>query len=769
LAGRRAEAAEHYKTLRDDDAAQRKEAAEALRKADKLSPDEKSRLESIVAAPAAENVVRSAFYGAALLLEQGRAQDAREALAAFLKTYPDSALADEAELRQAYCLLELRRFAEVRRSLEDLQKRPQLADRALWWLARAEWASASPSNAQAARTATDLLGRAADRAGELGKQNREAKSRRGEILLDLAEIQYATKAYRDAAATCQKVLADSASPERAEEASARLAAALHLSGQYKASDDACQKFERAYTNSTRLPTILFYEAENARLIALDPPADKGRNKQDVRALSEEAVKRYRRLLKDHPAMPTANLARFGLASVQCQMGQYAEALAALAEIPAAERTGELLAASCLEADCRLRTLPQEPSDAVPAADLIDRLHQAAKLLEGCVAAQGDGPEAADALMKTGHCYQRIASLLADAAEQKAMLVQARQAYDRSLKDRGKTSEAAQAAAVFERAKCLALLGEAETAAGDLARFQSDPWRGLPVAPAAMIFWSELNRAQGSAPEAAKVLAQYRSYFEAGRGARPDQSQWIAALQLEQAMALRESGKFSEARTLLENLLRQFEKRPEAALARREIQQCRREQLAAAVVAAHEALGKPEVKSEQRAALAKALEDGQNSIRPIAESAKAKAAELAKSAGSQAHLQALYEAACCYGTLAEAEIETARQKLHKQAVERIAPDPKKKSGAPGAKTVVPPAPVGDVPAQPSEKTARELYAALIAAAGVTPLAARAKLELAELHASRGESADAVRLWQQVLKEHPDSPWAEAAKQRLAALQ
>ena len=60
-------------------------------------------------------------------------------------------------------------------------------------------------------------------------------------------------------------------------------------------------------------------------------------------------------------------------------------------------------------------------DALQANRLIDNAEQAAKLLESFVAAQPKTPQTPDALLKLGHCYQRIGVLLLNAEEKRQTL------------------------------------------------------------------------------------------------------------------------------------------------------------------------------------------------------------------------------------------------------------------------------------------------------------------------------------------------------------
>ena len=366
-----------------------------------------------------------------------------------------------------------------------------------------------PAYEQALRAAIDTLGRAADRAGQRGGADPEAKTRRGDILMELADTQQMAKQYREAAATYAKVLAENNNPDRAEEAVERQATALHLAGQYKESDDLCLKFEQTYPNSTLLPAVWFRAAENTCMTAMAIVSDPNQRARRAEALQlfAEAIKRYDRLLKKFPEFVHANLARYGMGTAYYQLGQYREAIAVLTAVAEPDRAGELVPVSYLLGDCYIRNFPPETEDAMQAGALLDRGEQAAKLLESFLAAQPKGPNAPDALLKLGYCYQRIAAVLADPAARQTMLMQAKEVYERLPRDFGQSP--AVAAAAFERAKCLVALGDVNGAIGELGRFQNDPFKSHPVAPLALVRLSSLLRSQNRAGEAVNVMNQCR--------------------------------------------------------------------------------------------------------------------------------------------------------------------------------------------------------------------------------------------------------------------
>jgi TolA-binding protein len=777
LAGERPEAAAGYKAVVAAHDEKKKAAAEAMKNPGALKPDDRAAFEALLKTPP-EYVLRAAFYSALLAAEDGQFGPAMEGFNALAPQCPPGPLADEIRLRQGYCFLQVRNFPEALKVLQPLQNHPQLADRAMWWFARAQAGAADPNNAQAQeqalRAAAETLARAADRAGQLAANDPDAKTRRGDILLELGDTQQLAKLYREAAATYQKALAENASPDRAEEAMQRQATALHLAGQYKESDEVCRKFEQAYPKSTLLAAVWFRAAENACLAAvaasplpLREGAGGGRRPEQDKLL-DEAITRYRRVLGKYPDFAYANLARYGLATAQYHKGQLNEAITTLSAIAEADRLGELAPVSYLLADCHIRLLPTETDDAIQAAKLIDRAEQAAKLLIKYAGGLGKTPQAADVLLKFAHCQLRVGMLLADPAEKQKTLALARTTYERVMNEFGQTP--AMPMAVLERARCIALMGDPNGAIGELNRFHGDPLRSSPVAPLAMIRQASLMRAQGRLPEALNLMTQCRSQHEAALQKDPERGAWLPLLQYEHALALKDTGKLAEARAMFEATAKQFSAAPEAANALWRAGQCRREELQAALAAARAVPYKPGVKPEEIAAATKATEQAVNELLQTAAFFAVEAGKLAPAKGgavSETHLRMLYEAAWCQRALAEGEIEAARQKLQSAALAKVLENIKKNRPNQPLPALNPPdvaLPV--VPPPAGEKTAQAHYAAIVAAAPRREIAGRVRLELAEMHSQRGKHDEALDLLASALEEGPASELAERIHLRIA---
>jgi len=773
LSDERPEAAAQYKALLADYEAPRKAAQAALKNPAALKPEQQAAMTALVQSPPPDYILRASFYTAMLVMEERKFPEALERFTAVVQQYPKWSLVPEAQLRRGYCLIQMKNYAPAIEALKPLCDNPHLADQALWWLARAQVAMADPASAaayeQTVRAAAESLRRAAERAREMGQKDPDARVRRGDILLELADMLQTAKQFKEAAAMYQQVLSESANPDRAEEALQRLATALHLAGQYRESEEVCQRFIAKHPKSTLLPAVYFRSAENAYLMATAPAAGpEARPGRDARERSfTEAIQRYDRLLKQYPDFPHINLARQGQGISHYRLGHITEAAAILVTIPEADRTGELAPVSYLLADCLIRQFPPETDDALEAARLIDKAEEAAKLLENFIAAAAKGPQTPDALIKLGHCYQRVAAVLANPAERQAILLKAKQTYDQLHQQW--PQHALQASAIFERAKCQALMGTYAEAIDGLLRFQNEPLRSSPVAPLAIIRLSSLLRAGGRAPEAAKYLEDCRAQHEANLLKDPARKDWIPMLQYEHALALKDAGKRPEATALFDSVSKQFAGRPEAINAAWRAVQCRREDLAAQIAAAGKAALRPPSGAEEATPPQRKVLEGLANLRRLAESLQSQVAEVAKkSKGTEPHLRMLYELAWSYRVLADGEIEVARQRMQREVLDslrrRVAREAP--AGQAPASARPPDIPLNSIPPQPGEKAAREQYLALIAAAPESPLAVQARFELAEMYARHEAPEAALELLAEALTNNPPPPLAAAIRLRIA---
>jgi TolA-binding protein len=748
------EAGVQYKAVLAGYQDQKKAAQEALKNPAALTAEQKAAKEALVNLPPPEYVARAIFYSAVLAFDEGRQSEAAEQFAAFAKNNPKSPLASEAQVRAGACLVQLRKFPEAIAALDPLKEHPALADQALIWLARARSGGADPAKPAeydgALNSALEALRKAAQRSTELAKTDADAKARRPGILMELADTAVLAKQYKEAVTNYELIIAEK-SP-RAEEAMQRAVTAQHLAGLYAESDAIALRFETAFPASTLLPAVLFRTAEGAYLRAVKTQT----NKYEHDRLLGVAIDRYKRLVRKFPEFAYINQARQGLATSHYRLGNYTEAALIFATIPDAERTGELANVSYLLADCLIRTLPPESEDALQAERLIEKAEQAAKLLEGFVGAQEKSPQAPDALLKLGHCYQRVGALMAAPAERTKLFTAARDVYDRAIKLTDK--EPTRSAAVFERAKCLVFLGDTGGGTTALTQFQNGPLVASQNAPIALLRLSTLLRAQGKAAEAATMMLQCRTTHEAKLGVDPARKHWVAQLQYEHALAVKESGKLPESRVLFETLARNFAGQPEAMNAQWRIGQCRREEGAAQLTAARDAVAKAAGKPELLAQAAKLIDTSIDAIRDAAESFQVDAEKLSAVPGaSDAQLRMLYEGAWCHRLLADAETEAAKLKAQREGVDKTKPA----GDQPPAEPVAPLA--------PSEQRAVDLYRKILATAPESAIATQARSELAELYSKHELNDAAVDLLMDALEKSPATEIPERIRLGLAAAQ
>ncbi|MCG3180806.1 MAG: Outer membrane protein assembly factor BamD [Phycisphaerae bacterium] len=763
------EAAAQYKAALDAFEQQKKSARQKLGNPAALTPQQRDACRSLANGPAPDFVVRATYYLAILQADLGRFSEAVQGFAALLNAWPRSPLAPQAQLRLGYCQLQLRNLPEAVRWLTPLLSSGELGDRAGWWLARAQVAGADRNNApawqQALAAAIANLKAAADKAASLAKSDPAAAARRADMLLELSDLQQSAARFADAAATCAAVVADKVDPLRGEQALQRQVEALHLAGQYAASDAAAERFLRGWPRSTLAPAVLFRQAENAYLLAVaataaEPPAPQA----DRDRLFAAAVDRYRGLIARYPDFDRANLARLGLATALYQLGKFDDAAAALADIPEPDRVGELAAVPYLLADCTMRALPPESpaADALVAARVIDRADRCARLLEGYVAAAPpDAAQLDDALVKLGCCYLRLAGLVADKPERDKVLVQARTALERALAIPGRPSRPA---AHYEHARCVALQGDLNAGIEELGRFRPENpnYGASPIAALGMLRQATYLRAAGRSAEAAAVLDLCRKSYEQALLKDPVRTAWVPAIQYEQAAAAADLGKPADARTLFEALARQFPRQPEATDAVWQAARCARLEATPAAAAAAATLARPLASAQEIAAAEKALDAAAATLAPWIDALAGQAETLATLArGSESHLRMEYELANCHRFCADARLEKARRRLARELRDKATPP----GQAPGPLPDVAPA---AVPVDPVENLACKALARLIAAAPQAELATAARIELAELHRRRGHREAAVALLAEALENSPPADQAKRIRRWLAEL-
>ncbi len=777
--GERQEALVGYEAAIAEHGKQQAAAREALKQPERFKndPEERARLEMLARDVPPDHIARATFFLGVLQYEDGRFAEALTRFQTFTKQFPDGPLSREATLRQGFCMVQLKQWADAQRTLGPLtDKDPLLADQCLLWIGKAQIGSADPSNPaqyeQALRTGIDTLRRAAERAGQLAANDPGAKVRRGEILLELADAQQLAKQYKEAAAVLNQLLNDKALPAREEELLERLVSALHLAGDYDGSDKAAERFTTTYPKSLLLPTVLFRMGENAyfALLAAEKNPNAQERQRETTRLNEVVLQRYQVVVDKYPEFASVNLARYGLAMAYAlRKGDLEKATAALEAIPLAERSGDLAVVPYQLADLHLRQIPARADDAVAAGRQEEGLKKAIELLDGFLAGQPNGPQTPDALLKLGLCHQRLATLLAQPMEQQAELTAARAAFE-GLAQRFPQSPL-RSNAYFERAKVLNLAKDTNGAINELRRFRGEePYRSSPVAPMALLQLATLLRGQNNFNEAIEVLAKVRQEQEANLLKDPARAGWVALLRYHHGVALREAGKRSEARAIFDLVVKETPERPEAAEAALRSGQCLEDDARIKLAAARQKLLNPGLKPEEIAAARKALDEAVKETREAIAYFGAQAAALQqKQPEAEARARILYEIAWAQRSLADLEVDTARTRIRDELWQKRRDEVARRT-PPGRQPPPVPAPelaADAVPLQPAEKEARAAYQALIEAFPDLALSIDGRFELAELLSERGEHDAAIKLLKDALDKEPGPELTDKVRLRLGA--
>ncbi len=774
LADQRPEAAAQYAAVLTTYEEQKKTAPQLLQNALQLKDNlaERQRLESLVRDPAPDYVARASFYWGVLLDEDGKYGEALARFAAFAQLYPKHALLGEAQFRQGICQVQLHQFAEGIKNLQPYADHPQLADQTLLWLGRAAIGNADPANPpayeQSVRSGLDFLHKAIDKAGARAAADPAAKIRRGDALIELGDGQQLIKMYREAAASYQQAVGEINNPDRADEALARQATALHLATQYPESDVVCQKFVVDFPRSPLLPAVLFRFAENAFMVANAAAVNPniGNKEVELPRLYGDAIKRYQTLVDKYPEFESVAVAQQGIALSLYRLGKYEEAAAILAAIPESDRSGDLATVPYVLADCLIRTLPADSSDALSAALVMQQLEESVKLLGNFLASEPKSPHVPDALVKLGYCHQQMASIIVEPQQRTAALANARVAYDKILQQYATSPVFPYA--VFERAKCMEQSNDLPNAINEFNRFASDPLSKSVVAPLALMRLSTIWRSQKKAPDAAILLGQARSQHEGHLAADPARRGWIPLLQYHHGLAVKESGKLTEARQIFEHITNQFPDRPEAIEAAWRAGQCRKDEALVKLETARKVLDQPAAPNDQRMAAngtrdeaARLLSDAGQYLHDRAEAAGQKAA------GSEGHLRLLYESAWCFRLASQAQIDSARLRLELDALAKLQQQAKAETPGQTPPVVrVPEILLSAIPLQVGEQRAQGEYQALIEAGPDSPLALEARLELSELLTQRDQHELAIKLLREAIDKEPPAEMTDRLQLRLA---
>ena len=734
---------------------QKKDAQAALQRPDLLAknPAERARLDALVKNPPPDYVAGSFFFSACLGYEAGKFGEALGKFQDFIKAFAQSPLVPEAQLRIGFCQVQMKMFPEAVATLQPmLDKQPRLADQIQFWLGKAQAGVASaitdPQKAadrdNGLKNAINTLKGAADKANALAGTDPDAKVRRAEIMLEVADTQQIAKQYKEAATTYEQIINEKNLPARTEELQQRLIAALHLAGDYARSDQVANQFLQQYPESTLRIPVLFRLAENAYFVAVaaEKRMDFPNRQVELPKLFDEAAKRYQAVIDRGGEFEKLSLARYGLAMCHFKKGDFAKAREALEKIPNADRAGELSYAPFLLADCMLRQAPATVAGAGETRKVLELLEQAAMNLDAFITANPKAPEVPDAMLKLGTCQMRQAALIAVAQERAPIIQAARNTFQKITQQFPKEPQAAQAK--MENAKCMALAGDKGGAINELRQFTQDPWQNTPTAPFAVMAMATLLREQNQFQPAADALAAARQKHEPALQKDPER---VALLRYHHGLALQEAGKFAEARQALDSINQLVPNKPITAEAVLRSCQCRIAEGRKVIETARQQLAMQGLKPEQIGAANNMLAQGNAALNESAQTLERRSAELKQAlGGNEARERMYYEAAWAYRALADAEVAATRLKMQQDKQKVLQAEADKKA-APGTKAPqVPPPEIAraEVPLQPSEQKARGAYLSQLGEFSDTLLSVDARFELAELYSERDEHDAAIKL-------------------------
>ncbi len=569
---------------------------------------------------------------------------------------------------------------------------------------------------------------------------------------------------REAAGVYSQLLSEKILPERDEEILQRWANALHLSGDYAASDKACVTFQERFPRSTLMPEVLFIYAENSyfRTAAAEKNPNAAERTKELPPLFAETAKRFQTVIAKYPEFPRINVARYSLGLTLYRQGDVKNALTILTEIPLAERGGDLGQANFLIGDCILRQVPATvPDDALAAGKMEEQLKSAAEALDAFVATQGKDSNVPDALIKLGLCQQRLAGLKADPKERVALFNAARASYERVMRKDFGNHPLHIAHATFERAKCITQAGDINTGINELRKFTTDPMKQTSVAPQAVLQLATYLRTQNRVAEAVDVFAKNREFLEGMLAKDAEKGPaMVALLRYHHGVALREAGKLPKARAMFEAVIKLGPQRPEASEAALRIGQCLKEEGQQRLDVARKL--RPAAKTPDQIAHAqKVANEGYTFVRDSVAYLEAQADQIKQTpALLEPRARMVYDAAWGARLLAEPEVEAARTAYQQEML--------KKLNQTSAKFPLPEVPLDKLPLQASEKRARGLYKTLIDQAGDLPIATEARFELAEMLAQRNEHDAAVGLLNEVLDKEPALDMTEKIRLRLGGI-
>ena len=767
LNGENAEASVHYDAVLADHDKVKKDAVEQLKTPDKFkgNPAEKSRLQILATGAAPEHVTGATFHGATLAYEAGKFADALGKFQAFAKDFPASALLPDAALRVGFCLVQLKQYEEAGKALAPLvDKFPKLADQSMYWLAKSQVGianAADPNNPADRETklkiAQDTFRKAADKANQLAQQgDPDARTRRGEMLLELGDTLQLSKQFAPAVQVFEQVWNEQLLPERRrEEALQRLACGFGLANNLDRSDQLCNEFKVKYPQSTLSPAVIFRIAENSYARAQEVAKSTDVNRAPERKQKfDETAKKFLEVVEKYPEFERVQYARYGIGVCLSQNGDLDGAAKILDAIPAPDRNGELSQANYLLADCLIRLAPTKADDALAENIIREKLTNASGLLENYVASNPKSVDAPDALMKLGLCLKRLGSTLADPNERNQLLNKSREFYEKLAKDYPQAAQVGHAR--IEIAKVRALMGDRGGAMNDLRQFAGGTLQQSPVAPLALVQLATLHREQNQAAEAAKVMEEARKKYEAPLAQDKERAEWAHLLKYHHGVALFESGKIPESKQLFEEVTNAAKGKVIGAEAAMRAGQASIFVGKKLMEMGRAEKAKPNLKPDQIAAADRTVQQGKEAIIQAGEQLERRCVEFAQAMpGGEPRARMLYEAAWAYRPLAEEELTAAREAARLERVRKWTEEAIKALPAGGKPPAAPTVdiPAGKLPVQACEERTFNAYKKLVDEFADLALTVDARFELAELRADRDEHDTAIKLLKEALDKEP----------------
>jgi TolA-binding protein len=776
----RAEAVGHYQAILADYEAQKNQANEILKQPDKVqnNPAKLAQLEAFLKAPPPDMILCAGFRLGLLHYEAGRFADAQERFAELTEQPPTAPYRNEAQLLRGICAVRLEQYADAVKILQPIvEQQPALAPAALFWLGKARTEAADPENVERFQAdlsqAETILRRALDKYQAAGD-----RTRRGGIMLAIADIHHRAGRFKEAAAVLDFVLKDALLPHRAEEVRQRRATDLNLAGIYGEAHRACIGFQQAHPLSAFSPEVLFRRAESAYFLAVNaepnariPGAGQPAAQQELARWQDEASRHYQLVIDKYPEAPQANYARLSLGLLHYRKGALDKTVEVLEQIPAPDRGGELSAVPFLEADGLIRLAPTQGDDALSAGRMREQLGRAVELLSGLVAEHPDHPQAVDALLRVAICQQRLAVLEGKPEDRKNVLAAARASAERVLIEYPLSELAS--LAVLERARCLAQTADDPSEAmARLRSFAAEPLRKQPVAPLALLQVATLLRGrENGAGEAAQVLARCRQQHEKTLLQDPGRANWGPLLKYHHGVALKEVGRFAEARALFDTLLKEHASSPLAKEVILRRGQTVNAEARDAIGKAQQVLGTQDIKPNAAAEANRNIEEAWKMLTANLRYWETQAAQLQKTdPTSEARARLLYELAWAERAFIDREVEATRARLQAEEHKRLQDQAAKNTPEGQPVPQVPPldVPLAKIPLQRAEKQARLAYQQLIAAFPDADLTHSARLELGELHMDRGETQAAQQAFAQALDKEPPPDLTSRLRLRLGTL-